>query len=185
MKNKLLVWTGGLLAALIVVGALGAFTVYADDSNPPSLPAGAFFDGRGPRGGPNGPHGLPQAELEAAAKALNMTTDELSTALQEGKTLEDIATTAGVDIQDVQDAINTVHREEMKTRIEQAVTDGTMTQDKADWLLEGLDKGYLDGPGFGFGFGRHGGRGFFGAPPADGQTPPTAPSTQTAPTATP
>lgn len=33
-----------------------------------------------------------------------------------------------------------------------------MTQDKADWLLEGLDKGYLDG-GPGFGFGHDGGRG--------------------------
>ena len=47
----------------------------------------------------------------------------------------------------------------MRTRIEQAVFDGTMTQAKADWLLEGLDKGYLDGPGFGFGFGGHGGHG--------------------------
>jgi hypothetical protein len=49
----------------------------------------------------------------------------------------------------------------MRAQIEQALTDGTMTQEKADWLLEGLDKGYLDGgPGFGpgFGRGRHGGR---------------------------
>jgi hypothetical protein len=63
-----------------------------------------------------------------------------------------------VDIQDVQDAISAVHAEEMRAQIEQAVTDGTISQDKADWLLEGLDKGYLDGGhGFGLDFG-HGGR---------------------------
>jgi hypothetical protein len=33
-----------------------------------------------------------------------------------------------------------------------------MSQEKADWLLEGLEKGFLDGPGFGFGFGPHGPR---------------------------
>lgn len=56
-------------------------------------------------------------------------------------------------MQDVQDAITAAHAVEMRTRIAQSVTDGTMTQEKADWLLEGLDKGFLDGPGFGFGFG--------------------------------
>jgi len=35
--------------------------------------------------------------------------------------------------------------------------DGTITQEHADWLLEGLDKGFLGGPG-GFGFG-HGPKG--------------------------
>jgi hypothetical protein len=119
--------------------------------------------------------GLPTAELEAAAKALGMTTDEVSTALQNGQTLEDLATKAGVELSTVQDAINRVHREEMRTRIQQGVTDGTISQEKADWLLEGLDKGYLDGPGFGFG--HHG----FGGPL------PGQPSDQTpvAPTATP
>ena len=38
----------------------------------------------------------------------------------------------------------------MLESIKQAVADGKMTQDKADWLIIGLDKGYLDGPGFGF-----------------------------------
>ena len=179
MNKKLLIWIGGLLAALIVVGTVGATAVYADDSTPPALPAGAPADGRGPWGR----HGLPQAELDAAAKVLGMTSDELSTALQIGKTLEDLATSAGVNIQAVQDAINTVHKTEMRTRIEQAVSDGTMTQAKADWLLEGLDKGYLDGPGFGFGFDGHGRGGPGGFPPA-GQTQ-TTPATQTAPTTTP
>jgi hypothetical protein len=95
-----------------------------------------------------------------------MTADDLKSALQSGQTLEEIATEKGVDIADVQAAIQAVHSEEMRAQIEQAVTDGTMTQDKADWLLEGLDKGYLDGGlGFGLGFGRGG----HGSPDGMGQ----------------
>lgn len=160
MKNKLPMLLGGFLAVLVVLGAVSAGIAYADDSTPPdptTLPA----DGRGPRG----ERGLGATELEAAAKVLGMTSDELSTALKDGQTLEELATAAGVDIQDVQDAISAVHAEEMRAQIEQAVTDGTISQDKADWLLEGLDKGYLDGGhGFGLDFG-HGGRGGPGQPP--------------------
>ncbi len=111
------------------------------------------------------PPRLGQTELAAAAQALNMTTTDLSTAFQSGKTLQQLATEKGVDLQKVNDAITAAHREEVRTQIKQAVTDGTLTQAKADWLLEGLDKGYLDGPGFGFGFGfgPHG-RGFDNQP---------------------
>ena len=160
-KKKLPLLIGGFLAVLVVVGAISAGVAYADDSTPPT----GTFDGRG---GPRGERGLPQAELEAAAKVLGMTADELSTALKDGKTLEELATAAGVDIQDVKDAMAAVRIEEMRAQIDQAVTDGTLSQDKADWLLEGLDKGYLDGHGFGFGFG-HGGPG--GRPPSDQTTP--------------
>lgn len=168
MKNKLPLLIGGFLAVLVIVGAIGAGIAYADNSTPP---AGQTSDGRGPRDG----RGLGQAELEAAANVLGMTADELSTALKSGQTLEEIAAEKGVDFADVQAAIQSAHKEEMRAQILQAVEDGTMTQDKADWLLEGLDKGYLDGPGFGFGFGRggHGGPNGKGQPPA--QSTPTAP----------
>ena len=217
MKKKIWIWVGGLLVALMVVGAVGTAVAYAQAPTP----ATSLGDGRGPGGG-HGPLG--GAELEAAAQALGMTTDELTTALQSGKTLEDLATEKGVDIQTVrdaiqavrplrlgsteldaaakaldmtsdelstslkdgktlqeladavsvdlqtvQDAISAARETEMRTQIEQAVTDGNMTQAKADWLLEGLDKGFLDGPGFGFG-GPHG-HGF-------GDKPEQAPSVQ-------
>jgi uncharacterized protein (DUF433 family) len=96
------------------------------------------------------------AGLDTAAKALGMTTDELTTALQGGKTLEQVAEEKGVDFADVQAAMQNARGTEMRERIQQSLDDGTITQENADWLLEGLDKGFLNGPG-GFGFdGPHG-----------------------------
>ena len=164
MKKKILILLGSLLAAVMLFGALGATAAYAQEGNPTTPIAGQPGNGRGHGGG----HGLGQAELEAAAKVLDMTAEELSTALKDGKALADLATAAGVDLQDVQDAISAAHAVEIRARIEAGLADGTLSQEKADWLLEGLDKGFLDGPGFGFGFGGpHGG-------PHDGQ--PTQPA---------
>ncbi len=148
MKSKKSILIGGLLVALLVVGALGATSAYAQSS------ISTLAHGRGPGGG----RGLGLLELQVTAKALDMTTDELINALQSGKTLEELADEAGVEIQHVQDAIQAAREVAMRERIERAVSDGTMTQAKADWLLEGLEKGFLDGPGFGFGFGEHGPR---------------------------
>ena len=145
MKKKISILIGGLLAVAMLFGAVSVSTAYAQSGS-----LTPFSD----RGGPgHGGRGLGQAELEAAAKVLDMTADELSAALQEGKTLEDLATAAGVDIQDVKDAITAVHETELRARIEAGVADGSISQEKADWLLEGLDKGFLDGPGFGLGHG--------------------------------
>ncbi len=151
MKKKILILIGTLVAVTMVFGAVRVSTAYAQSSTPPAPTTGLPADGHG-----HGGHGLGQAELDAAAKVLNMTTDELSTALKDGKTLADLATTAGVDIKDVQKAITAVHAVEMRARIEAGVADGTISKEKAAWLLEGLDKGYLDGPAFGFD-GRHNG----------------------------
>lgn len=152
MKNKMLIVIGGLIAALLVVGVVGATSVYAQE------PANVFQHGRGPGGG-RGP-GLGDAELEAAAEVLGMTTDEIESAFQEGKTLLDLADEADVDIEEVHAAIQAVHVAQARERIAQAVEDGTMTQAQADWMLDGLDNGYMmgGGPG-GFGGPRGGGLG--------------------------
>jgi len=159
VNKKILILIGGLLAALMVVGVVGATSVYAQ--GPDNSGTDATLNGRGPGGGRS--FGLGDAELEAAANVLGMTTDEVQSALQEGKTLQDLADTAGVDIADVQAAIQAVHDTEMRDRIQQAVDDGTITQENADWLLEGLDKGFIGVPGgFDLGFGSSHGRGGHG-----------------------
>jgi len=68
--------------------------------------------------------------MEAAAEALGMTTDELKAQLQDGKTLAEIATDQGVDRQALVDALVASATE----RIDQAVADGKVTQEKADEL---------------------------------------------------
>lgn len=171
MKTKWAVWIGGMLIALLVVGVLGATNAFAQGAS------SDLFHG-GPGGGRGLRAGTP--EFEAAAQALNMTTDELAAALQSGKTLETIVSEAGVDFADVQAAIQAAHATEMRERIQQAVDDGTITQENADWLLEGLDKGFIGVPGaFGFG-GPHGPRPDQGT--MDQPAQPVQP-TQTTPTA--
>jgi hypothetical protein len=84
-----------------------------------------------------------------------MTSADLSAELKSGKTLSVIATEKGVNLQTVQAAIQTARNAQFTTQINHTVTAGKMTQDKADWLLEGLNKGYTNGASFfefGFGF---------------------------------
>ncbi len=167
--NKKFGWIiAAVVIALLAVGVYGTTTVLADDNIPP-LPSGE----RGP-GGPGGPHGgrgLDGAALEAVAKVLNMSTDDLSAALNGGKTLQELANEAGVDMQEIKDALSAVRETTMRERIAQALEDGSITQEHANWLLEGLDKGFLDGPGFGFGRG-------FGGHPEKGVPPATSTPTE-------
>ena len=126
--------------------------------------------------GRGGGLGCGQAGLDAAAKALNMTSADLQTQLRGGASLSDLATKANVKLADVEAAIDAACKTAAKATIEAAVTAGTLTRDKADWLEQGLDKGYwgpgstdnrghdfrgFGGFGGGFGFGnQHGGHDF-------------------------
>ena len=90
-----------------------------------------------------------QAGLEAAAEALDMTADELSTQLWGGRTLADLADKAGVGLQTIRDAVDAACLAAQKDAIKQAVEDGRLSQAQADWLLEGLEQGFLPmGQGF-------------------------------------
>lgn len=153
------------IVGLLVVGALTAViagAALAQDETPvapeDSLPhADGLGMGRGMGRGMGS-----QVELEAAAEALGMTADELKTQLWGSKTLADLAEEKGIDLADVQAAVEAAQEAAMSENIAQAVEDGTITQEHADWLLEGLEKGFLtDGFGFGHGMGGgHHGRGF-------------------------
>jgi hypothetical protein len=85
----------------------------------------------GGRGGPGmrGGHGGPG--LEAAAGAIGITEDELRTALRDGSTLADVAEANGVDPQAVIDALVA----ELRTRLDERVADGDLTQEEADEKL--------------------------------------------------
>ena len=175
----------GLMTLVAIVAALGITSVAFAQSGTTPTPAAPTAPAA-PMGHRGGGFGLrSQAALEAAAKALGMTADELQAQLWGGKTLAALADEKGVDIADVQKAVEAAELAEMKTAIQDAVTAGTITQAKADWLIEGLDKGYWGGKNGGFGFdmgpggfgmepggrGGRGGHGGFGMPPNG--TPPS------------
>ena len=101
----------------------------------------AGFGGHGPDGhGPGGP-GFGRLGLSTAADTLGMTEDELRTALQaDGASLASVAQAQGVDVQTLIDALV----QEATDRINQAVTDGDLTQDEADQRLADLEQRITD-----------------------------------------
>jgi polyhydroxyalkanoate synthesis regulator phasin len=123
-------------------------------------PFGPFL---GPRGFGMG-HGefAAGAEINAAATKLGMTVQDLMTELRSGKTLADVAKEKNVSADDLKAAIITA----ITAQIDQAVTNGKLTQAQADQLKSNLNsqidlnqswpnggefKGFGRGRGFGFG----------------------------------
>ncbi len=187
MSKKSILGFGAALGLVALVGLLGlmlAVPALAQGNTPPTTPTPDTGKGLGLGRGwghfGRGFFGGSWATFDAVAEALGLTPEQLFSELHSGKTLEEIAEERGVDIQKVYDAAKAARVQQMKEAIQQAVEDGRMTQDQADWLLEGLEKGYFPmGRGFGRGFGRGLGRGFgcpgWGTPPST-PTPSTTPS---------
>jgi len=157
MSKRLMIVAGVALAA-IVLGAALVLPTLAQEPTPTPKAYGWHGWGRGFGIG----RGLcGQGGLEAAAEALGMTADELSTQLWGGRTLAELADKAGVDLQTVRDGVEAAceaARQEalaaFRDAIEQAVTNGDLTREQADWLLKGIDLGFMPGGrGFGRGFG--------------------------------
>jgi urease gamma subunit len=127
---------------------------------PPSFGGGMLGDpgfGFGHRGG-----GFIENKLDAAAKALGITADELLNDLRDGKSIADIAKAKSVDVNKVIDAIVS----DAEAKIDAAVKDKKLTQDQADKLKADLENritdlvnntrptgerhfGFGGGPGFG------------------------------------
>jgi hypothetical protein len=178
-KKRLLVLVG-VVALITVLGTVMGGMALAQTETPQSQtePTTPQQFGRGMGFGCMG--GRSWDNFDAMAKALNLTPTQLFDKLHEGKTLADIAEEKGVDLTKVQEAANAARVTAMKDAIAQAVTDGKITQAQADWLLKGLEEGYLGkGRGSGFGFGHGGGRGMrgFGGGRMPFQAPQQAPDT--------
>lgn len=141
----------------------GTLTQEQADAIKPRLQAGdiaPLFGGPGRGFGHRGPelagvgHPLGVAMLDAAAKTLNLTTDELITQLRSGQTLAQLAQAHNTTEQAVKDAALAA----AKTQLDAAVKAGTVTQAQADAIYarlqqEGLKLGF---PGGERGRGRHG-----------------------------
>lgn len=187
MTGKKLIAVVGVVALVTVLGLVLGGMAFAQTETPadettPATPGRLLWGN-----GMDCLGGRSWGNFDAMAEALNLTPTQLFEKLHDGQTLADIAKEQGVDLTKVQEAANAERVQAMKEAIAQAVEDGKITQDQADWLLEGLDQGYV-GKGRGFGFmpeGRFGGRGGRGmmhgfgrgqAPEQAPETPSTTPS---------
>ncbi|GIK57105.1 MAG: hypothetical protein BroJett015_27680 [Chloroflexota bacterium] len=123
--------------------------------------ADAILSGEGLRS--IGPLMLPEQMQAVVADALGITVAELEAARAEGKRLPELAAELGVALEDVQTAVQAAH----EAAILQAVEDGLITQEQADWMRQQHNNGMgmgmgLGMPGGGPRGGHHGGPGGFG-----------------------
>jgi len=115
--------------------------------------------------------------MESIAEVLGMTAEELFAAVEEGQTMAELAAAQGVELSEVVEALVAPRVEQLV----QAVTDGRLTQEQADrllefateymtWRFENLSLGWggLDGVGGLGGLGGRGGRGGPGGPGGHG-----------------
>ena len=89
--------------------------------------------------------------IAAAAEALGLEPDDVELQMWAGRTLADLAERAGVDLADVQAAIEAAKKSAAIERIQQAVEDGKLTSEQAKWMIEGVNDGFQ-------GLGRFGGQ---------------------------
>ncbi|HHS98003.1 MAG TPA: hypothetical protein ENK08_08930 [Chloroflexi bacterium] len=143
-KRKMLYAVLGTVGLLSVLLAAGVGTVYAYGPRPPvdvpqevECPYWASGEGVGGwmRGGLRwGMRGV--SLVEATAQATGLSEDEVIAALESGQTFAQIAEAQGVDPQAIVDAF-VAEREEM---LEEAVSEGRLTQEQADEMLEEMSE---------------------------------------------
>jgi hypothetical protein len=74
------------------------------------------------------------------AEELDMSMQDLFAELQDGKSLAEVASENGVDVQAIADA----YLAQLEENLTQAVADGKITQNQADWMLEQAKEGVQD-----------------------------------------
>ena len=139
--NKFLKYT---LLAMLVVGVLGISAVgvaYAQEDDPVH-------------------------PMEALADLLGLTFDDLREKIHDGSNLDDLAETAGVDLDAFWQEMHETREEDHKERLQEALQNGDITQEQYNWMMEGFENGYMGG---GMGPGGFHGRGGFGE--SDGKKP--------------
>jgi len=137
MKKTLLI----VALAVLALGALGVGVVAAQGGQPP-------VNGYGPgmMWGGNGGYGWMHDYVEQAlATKLGLTEEQVEDALASGKTMYQIALDNGIAEADLPTFMTGVHQ----AAFDQAVADGVVTQEQADWILEHMQSMYGNGYGFG------------------------------------
>jgi hypothetical protein len=128
-------WIQDALAPLVANGTINQSqadaVASALEAAKPPMDRGPGPGGPGGRGFGHGP------DLDAAAKAIGISTDDLRTALQSGQSLADIAQAHGVTTQALTDALVAAKKAELDAH----VASGDITQAEADQKLAALTQG--------------------------------------------
>lgn len=141
-----------LLAALALVGVASA-----QDDNPPvpTTPYGGSRGfGGGRMGGALGQGWMHDYMIEAFADALGLSPEELQAQIDAGAHMFDIASEQGLSVEEFQQLMF----EARDKALQQAVADGLIDQEWANWMIERMQGMYSGGFGPGGG-GCHGGFG--------------------------
>ncbi len=130
-----------VLIVLVAMGALVTGVAFAQGAQPPQTPGAGY--GPGPMAnGQAGP--LHTYLVEALAARLNLSVDTVSSALQNGSTMYQVALNNGVAATD----IPTMLQEVRQSAFSKAEADGVMTQEQANWMLSRMQgAGNGDGTG--------------------------------------
>ncbi len=122
MKNLLKV--AGIVSVVAVVAFVGISVAYAQG------PGGR--NGHGPREGGMGLMAVdPELMHARLADALDMSVEEFEAAIADGQTLYTLAQEKGVDFADLREVMEEAHADALA----QAVADGRISQEQADWML--------------------------------------------------
>ncbi|MBP6469684.1 MAG: hypothetical protein KBE23_07250 [Chloroflexi bacterium] len=174
MKYAKLIVIGIVVTAVLV---FGAFAVFAQEGNQPTIPPIAPGFGPGMMGGQQGGMGRGAhggmmggfSLLDVVAQTLNVTVDEIWDELSTGISIADLAAKYEVEAQVIIDAALVQHQ----TALDTAVAAGTLSQEQADGMQANMAAmitsrvnepwGNMHGNGGGHGFGNgsggcHGGQ---------------------------
>ena len=141
MKKLLVVLsiTAAIVTAFIATGAVFAQAGTTDDPSPVCTDNCGFMGRRGGMGGSNGsnPNGLLSGTMHdemvaAFAKELGITESALNDRLAGGETMAEIAQAEGYTFEQFRSIMSDVRNQELA----EAVQQGTITQEQADWMRD-------------------------------------------------
>lgn len=149
------------IGVAVIAGGLLAGTALAQTAPPSRLPWGGYGMGSGHMGGygmmednaygdfdhegmhnwmwATGARSVHTLVWDGLADGLGLTTEDLEAELASGNTLVEIAAARGVSQDELAAALET----SMAAGLDQAVADGVVTEEQADWMLEQMGGDYL------------------------------------------
>ena len=153
--NKFWKYTGIIAVFVAVFAFVGAVAVFAQGPSQPdsARPGGTNQMQRGASADQNLMSVDETAMHTAIADALDMSLDEFEAAVAAGETPFTLAEQSGIDFAEVQAVMDAAH----EAAFAQAVADGLMSQEQADWILS--HRGGAAGQSGGMGNSQTGNRG--------------------------